>query len=97
MELHTKNLLAKGAYALVFRDPEHGRVYKLFKTSAWDKTVTDEDRRRTFSYELAGQHPETVVNVDDAVCSESEQGYRPPTMPSCFPGVMSDPIWKALT
>jgi hypothetical protein len=36
----------------VFRDPEHGWVYKLFKTSAWDRTLGDEERRRTFSYEL---------------------------------------------
>jgi hypothetical protein len=43
---------AKGAYALVFLDKQQGRVHKLFKTSAWDNTVSDADRKRTFGYEL---------------------------------------------
>jgi len=52
MDLHMKSNPAKGAYALVFFDKEQGRVFKLFKTSAWDNTVSDADRKRTFGYEL---------------------------------------------
>lgn len=39
MDLHMKSNPAKGAYALVFFDKEHGRAFKLFKTSAWDDTI----------------------------------------------------------
>ncbi len=32
---------AKGAYALVFKDRDQRRVYKLFKTSAWSNAIGD--------------------------------------------------------
>lgn len=52
MDLHMKSNPAKGAYALVFFDKERGLAFKLFKTSAWDDTFSDDERKRTFGYEL---------------------------------------------
>ena len=69
MILKTSHIIGGGAYADIFRDPDHSIVYKLFVSGAhptnalqWLNRREDEERRRnTFqsqckAYEIASQH-----------------------------------------
>ncbi len=64
MDLHMKkNYFAYGAYAVVF--VVEGRVFKLFKKAAASRTaVSDEDRLRTFNYEVEAY---TIASGDDTL------------------------------